>query len=89
MSEMKRVGIRMSQEVYEGYEDLAKRYGIAVSNLMVYVLGQWLDNTRTVQTNLIQNVAKQISDVAKIGLSDEALHCTASTRHASAEQVRG
>jgi antitoxin component of RelBE/YafQ-DinJ toxin-antitoxin module len=57
--EIKRVGIRLNQKVYDKLQEIADNYGMTVNSLMAYVLGQWVDTTY----GLKDKVTKRMLDV--------------------------
>lgn len=60
MSEIKRIGLRMPIGLYTKLEGISKRYGIAVANLINFVVAQWVDNQLYVRDKLIDTFKGEI-----------------------------
>lgn len=60
MNEIKRIGLRMPIGLYMKLEGISKRYGIAVANLINFVVAQWVDNQLYVRDKLIDTFKDEI-----------------------------
>lgn len=60
MSEIKRIGLRMPIGTYTKLEDVSKRYGIPVANLVNFIVAQWVDNQLYIRDKLIETVRSEI-----------------------------
>lgn len=64
---IKRVGLRINEDIYKKYEELAQSYGMTVNSLMVFVLGQWISGAYDMQDKLIETMTKQLTELAVKG----------------------
>jgi len=60
MSDIKRVGLRVPIETYLKLEEMSKRYGIAVSNLINFIVAQWLDSQLYVREKFIDSLKGEV-----------------------------
>lgn len=60
MSDIKRVGLRMPIGIYEKLEELSKKYGIPVANLINFIVAQWVDNQLYVRDRLIEVIKGEL-----------------------------
>lgn len=72
MSDIKRVGLRMPIGIYSKLEEMSKRYGIAVSNLVNFIVAQWLDSQLYVRDKFIDVLKGEVVELVKKGDFDNA-----------------
>ncbi len=65
MSDIKRIGLRMPMSLYIKVESLSKNYGVAVANLINFIVAQWVDNQLYVRDRLIGELKDVMVDLCK------------------------
>jgi len=71
MSDIKRIGLRMPIGTYTKLEEISKKYGIPVANLINFVVAQWVDNQLYVRDKLIETFKSELIQLVKVGNFDE------------------
>jgi len=67
----KKCQITINVNIYDRYLNMANSYGMTVNALMVYVLGQFLENTESVKSKLTDDMLKVLTDALnKVGEND-------------------
>lgn len=67
MKEIKRIGLRMPIGTYTKLEEISKRYGIAVANLINFIVSQWVDNQLYVRDKLIDTFKGELIQLIREG----------------------
>lgn len=71
MSDIKRIGVRMPIGTYSKLEEMSKRYGIAVANLINFIVAQWLDNQLYVRDKFMESFKGELVELVKRGSFDD------------------
>ena len=71
MGDIKRIGLRMPIGTYTKLEEISKRYGIPVANLINFIVAQWVDNQLYVRDKLIETFKGEFIKSVKVGNFDE------------------
>lgn len=67
MADIKRIGLRMPIGTYTKLEEISKRYGIPVANLINFIVAQWVDNQLYVRDKLIETFKGELIKSVKEG----------------------
>ena len=60
--EMKRIGLRVNVALYDRVSKLADRYGLSMSNLCAFIIGQYMDTNEVVKTYIKGMVSEGIKE---------------------------
>jgi hypothetical protein len=75
MSDIKRIGLRMPIGTYTKLEEISKKYGIPVANLINFIVAQWVDNQLYVRDKLIDTFKGELVELAKGWNFDDGKGC--------------
>jgi len=54
-----KIVLKVTEEIKNDLQDRAKRYGMTMSALGAYVIGQWLENQVTAREQIMKTIAEQ------------------------------
>lgn len=56
---MKRINVRISDDLYNKLNEIAERYGTTVNSMIATVLGQWADTQYNLKEQLIEAIVNK------------------------------
>lgn len=73
MDDIKRVGLRMPMELYLKLEKYSKENGISVSNMINFIVAQWVNQQTALQDKIVNEVLKVVKDELKENVKELTL----------------